>query len=42
MLNVKLLNKSGQIVALFHDLKEAYQYAQNRHIEEFSVQATLI
>ncbi len=41
MLNVKLLNKSGKLVKIFHDLKEAYSYAKNRHIDEFSVQATI-
>ena len=41
MLHVKLLNKSGKLVKTFHDLKEAYSYAKNCHIDEYSVQATL-
>jgi len=41
MLNVKLLNKSGKFIKLFHNLQEAYSYANTRHIDEFSIQATL-
>lgn len=42
MINVRLLNKSGKLVKSFHDLKEAYMYAAVLHIEEFSIQTTLI
>jgi len=41
MINVKLLNKSGKLVKKFHSIHEAYSYAQNSHIEEFSIQTTL-
>ena len=41
MLNVKLLNKSGKLIKLFHNLKDAYSYAQQGNIDEFSIQATL-
>ncbi len=42
MINVKLLNKTGQLVKLFHSVKAAYQYADKYHLEEFSVQTTLV
>lgn len=42
MINVKLLNKAGQLVKLFHCVKAAYSYAAQRHIENFSIQTTLI
>ena len=42
MVNVKLLNKAGQLVKLFHSVQSAYKYAHKRDIEEFSVQTTLI
>lgn len=42
MINVKLLNKSGKLVKLFHSVKAAYRYADKCQIEEFSVQTTLI
>jgi len=42
MINVKLLNKTGQVVKLFHSVKAAYKYADKQHISEFSVQTTLI
>jgi len=42
MINVKLLNKTGQLIKLFHSVKAAYQYAEKRHIENFSVQTTII
>jgi len=42
MVNVKLLNKAGQLVKLLHSVKAAYQYADKCHIENFSVQTTLI
>ena len=42
MINVKLLNNAGQLVKHFHSVKAAYQYANKRHIENFSVQTTLI
>jgi len=42
MINVKLLNNSGQLVKLFHTVKAAYTYAGECHIENFSVQTTLI
>ena len=42
MINVKLLNNSGQLVKLFHSVKAAYSYADKRHLENFSVQTTLI
>jgi len=42
MINVKLLNKSGHLIKLFHSVKAAYKYAGSRRIENFSVQTTLI
>lgn len=42
MINVKLLNKSGHLVKLFHSVKSAYTYAQKSNIEEFSIQTTII
>ena len=41
MVNVRLLNKAGKLVAFFNSVKEAYQYAQTCSIEEFSIQTTL-
>jgi len=42
MINVKLLNNTGELVKLFHSVKAAYAYASKRHLENFSVQTTLI
>lgn len=42
MINVKLLNKTGQLVKLFHSVKAAYSYAGKCQLENFSVQTTLI
>jgi len=42
MINVKLLNKSGDLVKLFHSVKAAYRYANKQHISDFSIQTTLI
>jgi len=42
MINVKLLNNAGKLVKLFHTVKAAYAYAGKRHIENFTVQTTLI
>jgi|GEM_PF-4783829 len=42
MINVKLLNNSGELVKLFHSVKSAYSYAAKGHIENFSIQTTLI
>jgi hypothetical protein len=42
MVNVKLLNKTGQLVKLFHSVKAAYKYAEKCDLENFSVQTTLI
>jgi len=41
-MSIELFDRRGKIVKAFTSLKEAYSYAKNKNLEEFSIYTHLI